>query len=355
MSRVTIGGLAEQLGLSKASVSYALNGQPGVSDETRRRVLDLATSLGWHPSSSARALSRARTDAIGIVLRRDPELLGSEPYYMSLLAGVESVLAETGKSLLLRMVGVSRTDEIATYRRWSAEGRVDGVMMFDLVLGDARPPLLDELGMAYVVHGGIPSAAPGRVLTYDIDNDARLVIDHLAGLGHTHVLHIAGPAEFIHEANRRAVIEEYGASAGMHSTHRNGEYSMEVGERLAFDALSSDPGLTAVVTSSDLLALGAANALRRLGRSDVAVVSWDDSLLCRIVSPAITALDRFPEEQGRRSTRMLLEVLLGVEPTVTVAQPSELVVRETSVLAGGGARRLAGHGGLPLPGYKYKP
>jgi DNA-binding LacI/PurR family transcriptional regulator len=121
---------------------------------------------------------------------------------------------------------------------------------------------------------------------------------------------------------------------GIRWTHRNGEYSMEVGRRLALDALGSDPGITAVVTSSDLLALGAAATLRRLGRSDVAVVSWDDSLLCRIVSPPITALDRFPEEQGRRSTRMLLEVLLGVEPTVTVARPSELVVRETSVAVG---------------------
>ncbi len=331
MSRVTIGGLADQLGLSKASVSYALNGQPGVSEDTRRRVLDLATSLGWHPSSSARALSRSRTDAIGIVLRRDPELLGSEPYYMSLLAGVESVLAETGKSLLLRMVGVSTREEVATYRRWNAEGRVDGVMLFDLVVGDERPPLLDELGLAYVVHGGRPGAAPGRVLTYDIDNDARLVVDHLAGLGHTRMLHIAGPAEFAHETDRREQLVERGVSAGIRWTQRNGEYSMEEGERIALDALSADPGITAVVASSDLLALGASAALRRLGRADVAVISWDDSLLCRIVSPAITALNRFPEEQGRRSTRMLLEVLLGVEPNVTAARPSELVVRGTSI------------------------
>lgn len=331
MSRVTIGGLAEQLGLSKASVSYALNGQPGVSDETRRRVLELATSLGWHPSSSARALSRSRTDAIGIVLRRDPELLGSEPYYMSLLAGVEGVLAETGRSLLLRMVGMSLRDEIAAYRRWSAEGRVDGVMLFDLVEGDERPPLLDELGMAYVVHGGTADAAPGRVLTYDIENDARLIVDHLAGLGHTCILHVAGPAEFLHEANRRSRLDALGAEGGIRLTHRNGDYSMEVGERLAFDALAADPAITAIIASSDLLALGAATALRRLGRQDVAVVSWDDSLLCRIAAPAITALDRFPEEQGRRSTRMLLDLLTGVEPEQTTARPSELVVRETSV------------------------
>ena len=331
MSRVTIGGLADQLGLSKASVSYALNGQPGVSDETRRRVLELATSLGWHPSSSARALSRSRTDAIGIVLRRDPELLGSEPYYMSLLAGVESVLAETGKSLLLRMVGASTRDEVATYRRWSAEGRVDGVMLFDLVDGDERPPLLDELGMAYVVHGANPEVAPGRVLTYDIVHDTQLIVDHLASLGHHRILHIAGPAEFIHEANRREVLDELGARVGMRATHRHNDYSMEAGERAALAELVADAGITAIVTSSDLLALGASAALRSLGRSDVAVVSWDDSLLCRIVSPAITALDRFPEEQGARSTRVLLEVLLGLGPTETLARPSELVVRRTSV------------------------
>jgi DNA-binding LacI/PurR family transcriptional regulator len=333
MSRVTIGGLADQLGLSKASVSYALNGQPGVSDDTRRRVLDLATSLGWHPSSSARALSRSRTDSIGIVLRRDPELLGSEPYYMSLLAGVESVLAQTGQSLLLRMVGVSSREELATYQQWSAERRVDGVMLFDLIVGDDRPPLLDELGMAYVVHGGSPSAAPGRVLTYDIANDVHLIVDHLAGLGHTNVLHVAGPAELAHEGNRKRLLTEFGALAGIRSASRNVEYNMEEGERVAFEALAADPGITAVVASSDLLALGVSAALRRLGRTDVAIVSWDDSLLCRIVAPAITALDRFPEEQGRRSTRMLLELLLGAEPAETEARPSELVVRATSIAA----------------------
>jgi DNA-binding LacI/PurR family transcriptional regulator len=140
---VTIAGLADRLGLSKASVSYALNGLPGVSDETRERVLALAEELGWHPSSSARALSRARSDTIGIVLRRDPGLLGAEPYYMSLLAGVESELSETGQSLLLRMVGADTGQEVAAYRRWSAEARVDGVMLFDITFDDTRPRLLE--------------------------------------------------------------------------------------------------------------------------------------------------------------------------------------------------------------------
>lgn len=331
-TRVTIGGLADRLGLSKASVSYALNGQPGVSDETRRRVLDLADELGWHPSSSARALSRARSDAIGIVLRRDPGLLGTEPYYMSLLAGVEAELAESGQSLLLRMVGTSNGQDLAAYRRWSAEQRVDGVMLFDITVGDPRPALLDELGLAFVLHGNDESVAPGRVLLYDAWGDAHLLVDHLHGLGHRRILQVQGPAEFEHERERADAIARFAGDLGMQATSEPSDYSMEAGERIAA-AHANDPELSALVTSNDLLALGAQAALSRAGRDDVALVSWDDSLVCRLGSRPLTALARFPEEQGRRATRMLLDELAGVETATRTARPSELVVRSTSVPA----------------------
>lgn len=331
-TRVTIGGLADRLGLSKASVSYALNGQPGVSDDTRRRVLDLAEELGWHPSSSARALSRARSDAIGIVLRRDPGLLGTEPYYMSLLAGVEAELAESGQSLLLRMVGTSNGQDLAAYRRWSAERRVDGVMLFDIVVGDPRPALLDELGLAFVLHGNDESTAPGRVLLYDAFGDARVLVDHLHALGHRRILHLQGPQEFEHEQERAAAIARFAAEHGMQAASEPSDYSMEAGERIAA-AHAEDPGLTAIVTSNDLLALGAQAALSRRGRDDIALVSWDDSLICRLGSRPLTALARFPEEQGRRATRMLLDELSGVETATRTARPSELIVRSTSVRA----------------------
>lgn len=331
-TRVTIGGLADRLGLSKASVSYALNGQPGVSDDTRRRVLDLADELGWHPSSSARALSRARSDAIGIVLRRDPGLLGTEPYYMSLLAGVEAELAESGQSLLLRMVGPSNGQDLAAYRRWSAERRVDGVMLFDIAIGDQRPALLDELGLAFVLHGNDEEIAPGRVLLYDASGDAGLLVEHLHGLGHRRILHIQGPSEFEHERDRARAIARFASGLGIQAASEPSDYSMEAGERIA-GAHAGDPELSAIVTSNDLLALGAQAALARRGRDDVALVSWDDSLVCRIASRPLTALARFPEEQGRRSTRMLLDELAGVETPTRTARPSELIVRSTSVPA----------------------
>jgi len=337
--RVTIAGLADRLGLSKASVSYALNGLPGVSDETRERVLALAEQLGWRPSSSARALSRARSDTIGIVLRRDPSLLGAEPYYMSLLAGVESELSETGQSLLLRMVGADAGQEVAAYRRWSAEARVDGVMLFDLTFDDPRPRLLDELGLAYVLHGNRETLAPGKVLLYDARADAEVLVRHLASLGHTKALHIAGPAEFEHESDRRDAVAATGREVGTEFVFAASDYSMESGERIASRMLSDDPALTAVITSNDLLALGAQTALGRAGRDDVAIVSWDDSLLCRLGTRPITALDRSPEEQGRRSTRMLLDQLAGTPTADHRARASRLVPRATSIRAAAPAAR----------------
>jgi DNA-binding LacI/PurR family transcriptional regulator len=333
VTRVTIAGLADQLGLSKASVSYALNGQPGVSDGTRRRVLELAEELGWHPSFSARALSRSRSDAIGIVLRRAPSLLGTEPFYMSLLAGVESALAETDLALMLRMVGISPGLEMETYRRWSAEGRVDGVMLFDIVVDDPRPALLDRIGLPFVMHGNRTELAPGRVLGYDVGHEARLIVGNLAPLGHRHVLHVAGPNELAHELDRRAAIAAEVARAGMTARFAASDYTTDDGERIVLEALASDSAITAVITSNDLLALGAAAAFERAGRQDIALISWDDSLLCRLGARPITALARFPEEQGRRSTRLLLDLLAGATPREQSAKQSEIVVRATSVPA----------------------
>jgi len=304
-----------------------------VSDETRERVLALAEELGWHPSSSARALSRARSDTIGIVLRRDPGLLGAEPYYMSLLAGVESELSETGQSLLLRMVGADTGQEVAAYRRWSAEARVDGVMLFDITFDDPRPRLLEELGLAFVLHGNREAVAPGKVLLYDARADAGLLVAHLASLGHRRALHIAGPAEFQHEKDRRDAVESWGRENGMEFVFSPSDYSMEAGERIATELVRDDPAITAVITSNDLLALGAQTALNRGGREDVAIVSWDDSLLCRLGTRPISALDRYPEEQGRRSTRLLLDQLAGRPDADRRARPSRLIPRGTSLPA----------------------
>lgn len=334
MAKETIAGLAKRLGISKASVSYALNGQPGVSESTRRRVLDLAQELEWYPSSSARALSRSRAGAVGMVLSADPLLIGTEPYHMGLLAGIETALAEGGVSLMLRMAGKDPAQERATYERWAGERKVDGVLVFDHVYGDPRPALLDRLGLPFVLHGA-PLAGPAHTLsgtTADHAADAATIVDHLELGGHRRIAHVSGPQSFVHEDERIKGVRESAARYGIDVVHYQADYALESGGiaiRALLDDRSGAP-VTAVVFGNDLMSMGGLLALRELGLrcpEDVAIISWDDSLHCRLAYPSVTALSRNPDMQGRLVAELLLS-LLDTGNVQTRSMPAgELVVR----------------------------
>src|SRR4029453_17098926 len=151
--RATIADIAERAGLSKGAVSYALNGQPGVSEATRQRVLKLAAQMGWRPNSAARALSASRAGALGLVMARSASTLGVEPFFIKLLSGIENTLAARSIALLLQVVP-DHDAEVEAYRRWFAERRVDGIFLIDLRIEDKRVLVLEELGLPAVVIGG---------------------------------------------------------------------------------------------------------------------------------------------------------------------------------------------------------
>jgi DNA-binding LacI/PurR family transcriptional regulator len=334
VTRVTIAGLANQLGLSKASVSYALNGQPGVSDDTRAKVVNLATELGWYPSSSARALSHARADVIGIVLSREPESIGSEPYYMSLLAGIESVLAEAEMGLLLRMVGPDAGRDLAVYERWSGERRVDGVILFDQLDNDPRPELLGRLRMPFVLHGASEPIGAGATTYVDQSVDAAAIIDHLQLLGHSRLGHVTGPLTLIHERARCDAVRRLAHDAGMDVAAVESDYTLEGAMLATRQLMARTMPPTALIYDSDLMAVGGTHALRELRiavPASAAVVSWDESILCRLVSPPLTALQRDPVEQGRRSARLLLDVIAGRSLGNASTLASRLLVRASTI------------------------
>jgi DNA-binding LacI/PurR family transcriptional regulator len=330
MPRVTIEVLAERLGLSTASVSYALNGLPGVSEATRTRVMALASELGWRPNVGARSLSRARADAVGLVLPRGAEDLGAEPYYMALLAGIESALAEADTALMLRFVPGHADADLTVYRHWHAEHRVDGVFLTDLRFDDPRPPLLERLGVPYLVHGGRRSDEGWR---FGQEQEASLLVAHLAELGHRSVLHVTGPRTLVHEEERHRAVEAACASAGIEVVTLVADYTHTGANAAVQAAFASGSTASAVLASNDPMAVGALAASRAAGREDrIAIVSWDDSVLCETAWPAITAVQRQPYDAGRGSARLLLAGLDGawLDPEPLTCR---LVVRASSLRA----------------------
>jgi DNA-binding LacI/PurR family transcriptional regulator len=290
----------------------------------------MAAELGWHPSFSARALSRSRADAIGMVLRRDPALLGAEPYYMRLLEGVEDVLSQAGQSLLLRMVGTTPGRDTAVYERWAGEGRVDGVIVLDRAIDDPRPALLTRLGLPFVLHGVLPGGESGAERIEDQHRDAQLLITHLYELGHRRIAHVTGPLALAHEVDRRNSVERECAARGIEVVFAEADYTFETAYARTAELLRADIRPTALLFSNDVMAVAGLRALADASADDVALLSWDDSMLCQFSYPTITALERYPDRAGRRSAAMLLELLDGRSWSTAAASPSTLVVRESS-------------------------
>ncbi|MFF0264801.1 LacI family DNA-binding transcriptional regulator [Kribbella sp. NPDC004536] len=330
--RVTISDLARRLHISKASVSYALNGRAGVSEETRQRVLDLAEELGFHPNSAAVALSASRTRTIGIVIARDPTLISTEAFYMRTLVGIEQYLNEVDSSLLLRLTG-EHGEDLDVLRRWSRQGRVDGFILFDELEDDQRIPLLKELGIpCVVVSSNEPDDTVGRLISSPTET-VELLLDHLLELGHTDIAHVSGPFTFIHERLRVQTLREYARRRGIAVRHVEGSYRYDDGAELTRRLLTGPNPPTAIVLGNDLMAVAALRVATELGTAvpgEVSVLAWDDSPLCELARPGITAVDQKTMERGRAAADLLLRIVTGNTAPHEEAPPGELRTRESS-------------------------
>ncbi|NAZ85603.1 LacI family DNA-binding transcriptional regulator [Kineococcus indalonis] len=338
-ARPTIRDIARVAGVSKASVSYALNDLPGVSAATRERVLAAARELGWRPSAAARSLSHARAHAVGLAVARDVELLGEEPYYMRLVAGMEGVLATESVSLLMTVVPDVDT-AVGVLRRWWAERRVDGVVLTDLLVDDPRLALVAELGVPGVVRGGadevLPSA-PGGALAVSVEDEREPfaeVVAHLLEQGHRRLARVSGPSQFRHTRRRDVAWREVTTAA------LGGAQEVVVADYTARGGLDATRALlarpeppTAVVYDNDVMAATVVAERRRLGVAvpgELAVVAGEDSILCRLADPSITALRRDVVADGAATARLLLDLLAGRAPAPLELAARELVVRDSS-------------------------
>jgi DNA-binding LacI/PurR family transcriptional regulator len=307
-SRPTIADVAARAGVSKMAVSFALNGRPGVSDETRGRVERAAADLGWRPNSAARSLSGDRAGAVGLVLARSAQQLAMDTFYMQLITGMEQHLAQSSTSLLLQ-VPSDPDHELSLYRTLAAERRVDAVVVSDLLTDDPRIPLLRELELPAVLLGG---PEPGFVsLRSDDEGSVAQVVAHLHALGHRRIGRITGPVEFRYTVRRSEAFAAAFARSGMSGTLETTDGAPDAGRAATERMLRSAVPPTALVFDTDLLAVAGLDAVRDLGLrvpDDVSLIAWDGSILCDVVRPRLTSLRRDVVELGRAAARAVLDV-----------------------------------------------
>ncbi len=343
--RVTINDIARQAGVSKGAVSYALNGRPGLSDETRARILRIADELGWHPNLAARSLSAARANACGLVLARPARTLAGEAFFPEFLAGAESELSLQSVALTLQLVSDVES-EIAVYRRWWAERRVDGVLVQDLRVDDPRIEALVELGLPAVIIGGPMESGVLPAVWHEERESVIELVRYLAALGHTHVARIGGVPGFVHSAVRTAAFEEVTRELELAARVVSTDYSPESSARATRQLLTDPEPPTAIAYDNDVLAVTGLGVVQQMGLSvpdDISIVAWDDSLLCRVVHPPITTLTRDIPAYGALASKRLLAAIEHPGDHANVESPrGELTPRASTGQAPAARRRRHG-------------
>ncbi|MFF5703879.1 LacI family DNA-binding transcriptional regulator [Streptomyces sp. NPDC012794] len=359
--RPTIKDIAHRAGVSETAVSFALNGRPGVSEDTRSRVRRVAEELGWQPHHAARALSGERCGAIGLVLARPAHTLGVESFFLQLVSGIQEVLS-AGRTALLFQVVEDIDAECAVHRRWWAERRVDGVLVVDPRTRDPRPELLAGLGLPAVFVGGTGEPVPARParagsaespepspspepslepppLSSVWADDTRAmaaVLEHLHGLGHRRIAHIAGLPGLAHTARRIASLRDGARRLGLPGGQVRSvttDYSDSEGAAATRRVLAEPEPPTALVYDNDVMAVAGRAVAAELGipvPDRLSIVAWDDSALCRVTHPRLTALVRDTAGFGRLAAEELLALLAGGPPRARESELPRLEPREST-------------------------
>lgn len=253
--------------------------------------------------------------AVGLVLTRPRHLLRVEPFFMEFISGIEERLAERSMSVLLHLV-TDEEAELAAYRRWAKRHLVDVIVVVNPAEGDGRPAALRELGLPAVI-AGAPDADPeAPTVRADHVSPVREALARLLDLGHRRVARVSGPAKLLHTGARtEALVEGCRAAGAEEPVTLEGDYSSEAGARLTERLLEARTPPTAILYDNDVMAVAGLESARRMGvpvPERLSLVAWDDSTLCRLTTPALSAMSVDVHQYGVLVAESALERVDGV-------------------------------------------
>jgi DNA-binding LacI/PurR family transcriptional regulator len=331
----TIADIAKLAGVSKSTVSRALNNSPLISQDTRERIQAIAREHRFATHQGARCLSLQRSDTIGLIL----PLYGgcvthsfiTDPFFVEVLRGITLTLGEYRHDLL---IGQPAKDAPGEVQRYLESKRADGLI------------LLGCQGYLEAISNLFGPDAP--IIVWGADNDliycnvnsdnvagGRLAAQHLLEIGRKRIAFLGGyqgePEVKLRQQGYAEALQKGGVEVNPVLINY-GDYTSEAGYAQMRDLLEQVPDIDGVFACSDLMAIGAMEAIRERGRrvpDDVAVVGFDDIQLAAYCSPPLTTVRQNLLKAGEALVRNLMQYLQDGIITRTIL-PVELVVRKST-------------------------
>jgi LacI family transcriptional regulator len=337
--RPTSADVAARAGVSRTTVSFVLNDRTDVQipEDTRQRVREAATELGYHPHTPARQLARRATRTMGFVLRQSPEQVAGDGLLAETMRGISSAAHQAGYRVLVEALMPGNGHSYAELLR-SAEA--DGLVLSGPRTDDTELLDLVRDGFPIVVQGRLPDAA---VPSVDIDNEAGAcaAVEHLLALGHRRIACITNaPLAYTAAADRLSGYRSALSAAGLAYDDRlvaTAAFEPASGARAMRELLArARGGFTAVFVASDVIAVGAMGALREAGLTiprDVSIVGFDDIALAGFVQPALTTVRVPAHELGLRAGQSLIQRITHTTSESRTVLRTQLVVRSSTARA----------------------
>lgn len=329
----SIRDVAEEAGVSVATVSLVLNEKGAISPETRQRVLEVVDRLGYIRSSRARSLRDNQSRVIGYAW--DKQRSEFNPVLDSFLYAILRNAEAHGRNVLV--FSAEDSTDVAIYRELAATKRVDGFVLSHTVQDDPRFVYLHEAGVPFVAFGRSNTPLDDEVFWVDVDGQSgtHAATEHLIRHGHQRIGFVGWPVGSVSGDSRwlgymRAMREcgfEPPAALDVRVTNHVRE-GYEAGRRL----LDLETAPTAVVCVSDVLAAGVMRAFAAAG-VQIAVTGFDDTPIAEFMHPSLTSL----RQPVSRAAEILIEMLVAqldgqpISSRQVLIQP-ELVIRGSSTI-----------------------
>lgn len=331
MSRITLKDVAKQVGVHPSTVSRVLNPATRgmVSDAIAEKVLEAADELGYSVNPFALGLKTQRSLTIGVLI---PDL--TNPVFPPMIRGIEHGLANAGYTAILADSDNHVGDERLLIERFKAR-QVDGLILATAHLNDEMVASVFEEGDPIVllnrqaVDGSVPS------ITNDDNAGIQMVVEHIVGLGHRRIAHVAGPQDLSTGHSRylafQGALQAHGLIPDPKLIGICRSFTEAEGQRVLGELLDSGEDFTAVVAGNDLLALGCYDAIEERGLrcpEDISVTGFNNMPFVDKFKPPMTTVKIALFEMGQKAAEMILDVINDREIELpNIELTPELVVR----------------------------
>ncbi len=330
--------IAHKAGVSRSTVSRVINGEPYVSDKTRRKVMAIIEQEGFAPNPAARMLVTQRTNVIGVVLanRLDEVFSAESPFYFAtLLQGISDVTHERDYAMLM-WIEHSR-ENVEQFNQRIIKNR----MMDGLVLASSIMP--EDTLLRQLVKSEIPFVLLGRPFQFEdrisyvsVDNvaAAQQTVQHLIAHGRRRIGLITGHMENVDAQDRLLGYRRAMRAAGLADDAAliaEGRFSRDWGYSAAQQLIRQR--VDAIFAGNDAAAMGAVQAIQAAGLrvpDDIAVIGFDDLPIATQLTPTLTTVRQPIVQKGARAATLLIDLIEGRAQNPTqILLPTQLIIRES--------------------------